>query len=264
MTAVSPPDDATPTPPEPLLEMRGVVKAFGSNVVYRDMDLAVRPGETLTVLGGSGTGKSVCLKLMIGLLYADEGRVLFKGEDVGEMDAEALTHLRRQVAMVFQGGALFDSMTVEQNVVFGLREHTTMGQVQMRDRAVECLTMVGLGLDFDPEILDKMPASLSGGMRKRVALARSIALKPEVILYDEPTTGLDPPNCDRIANMIRKLQTELGVTSVVVTHDIQTAWHVSDRVAMLLDRRFPYVDDVAAFRVSEIPEVRNFTQRRVD
>lgn len=275
MTATSPPTTGEPPPEalgdarspaanEPILEMRGVLKAFGDNVVYRDMDLKVRAGETLTVLGGSGTGKSVCLKLMIGLLYADDGQVLFKGQDVGEMDDEALTHLRRQVAMVFQGGALFDSMTVEQNVVFGLREHTTMSDGEMRDRAVECLSMVGLGLDFDPEILEKMPASLSGGMRKRVALARSIALRPEVILYDEPTTGLDPPNCDRIANMIRKLQAELGVTSIVVTHDITTAWHVSDRVAMLLDRRFPYVDDVAAFRSSSIPEVRNFTQRRMD
>ncbi|MEE9382157.1 MAG: ATP-binding cassette domain-containing protein [Nannocystaceae bacterium] len=248
---------------EPVFDLRGVAKAFGENVVYRGMDLTVRRGETVTVIGGSGTGKSVCLKLMIGLMSADAGEVRFKGQDVGEMDATALSELRRSVGMVFQGGALFDSMTVERNVVYGLREHTDMTEIKMRDRAVECLDLVGLGLDFDPDILEKMPASLSGGMKKRVALARSIALKPDVILYDEPTTGLDPPNCDRIAKMIRKLQAELGITSVVVTHDIETAWHISDRIAMLLDRRFPYVDGVKEFRALDVPEVRDFTRRRI-
>jgi phospholipid/cholesterol/gamma-HCH transport system ATP-binding protein len=220
---------------ETLISFQGVDKAFGPNAVYRDMNLDVRLGETLTIIGGSGQGKSVCLKLMIGLLHADRGRVLYYGEDIGEMSAEQLREIRMRVSMVFQGGALFDSMTILQNVGYALR-------------------------DTNPEILEQMPAALSVGMRKRVALARSIALRPEVILYDEPTTGLDPSNCNRIARMIRKLQRELGVTSIVVTHDMTTAWYVADRVAMLHDKTFPYVADVEAFRAIEDPIVRDFIE----
>jgi phospholipid/cholesterol/gamma-HCH transport system ATP-binding protein len=165
-----------------------------------------------------------------------------------------------RVSMVFQGGALFDSMTILQNVGYALREHTKMGDVEIRQRAVESLGLVGLGLDTNPGILEQIPAALSVGMRKRVALARSIALRPEVILYDEPTTGLDPSNCNRIARMIRKLQRELGVTSIVVTHDMTTAWYVADRVAMLHDKSFPYVADVETFRAIEDPIVRDFIE----
>lgn len=245
-----------------VFEMQGVSKSFGENVIYEHMDLDVRPGETLTILGGSGTGKSVCLKMLIGLLHADEGRVLFHGRDVGEMAAPELTDLRRGVSMVFQGGALFDSMTVLENVGYALVEHTKKSDEEIRSRVIRCLEMVGLGLDQNPSILETMPASLSGGMKKRVALARSIAIEPEVILYDEPTTGLDPPNCDRIAFMIRELQRELHATSVVVTHDIDTAFIVSDRIAFLYDRRFPWVADVDEFRRIEDPEVRNFIERK--
>lgn len=247
---------------EPIITMRDVTLAFGDNVIYSDMDLDVFRGETLTILGGSGQGKSVCLKLMIGLLVADSGEVCFEGESVGDMSRDELRKLRRRVTMVFQGGALFDSMTVLANVSYALREHTDMSDDAMRDRAAECLEMVGLGLSDEPGILEKMPASLSGGMRKRVALARSIALKPDVILYDEPTTGLDPPNCDRIARMIRHLQGELDVTSVVVTHDIETAWQVSDRVVMLSDHRFPFEGCVEEFRQIQDPFVKDFIERR--
>ena len=242
--------------------MRGVSKTFGPNVVYRDMDIDVYRGETLTILGGSGTGKSVALKLMIGLLTADAGDVLVEGAEVSEMSAEQLRKLRLNLAMVFQGGALFDSMSVLENVGYALTEHTDMPDDAIRDRAVECLEMVGLGLDEHPDILDKFPANLSGGMRKRVALARSIAIKPAVILYDEPTTGLDPPNCDRISMMIRHLQEQLSVTSIVVTHDIDTAFHVSDRMAMLHDHRFPFVAPTAEFRQIEHEVVRDFIVRR--
>jgi phospholipid/cholesterol/gamma-HCH transport system ATP-binding protein len=248
--------------PEAVFQLRNVRKAFGDNVVFQDVDIEVRPGETLTILGGSGLGKSVCLKMMIGLMMADEGEVLFHGQDVGQMDHEQLQALRRRVSMVFQGGALFDSMTVLENVGYALFEHTRQSDDEIRTRVIRCLEMVGLGLDADPEILEKMPASLSGGMRKRVALARSIAIGPEVILYDEPTTGLDPPNCDRIATMIRHLQRELRATSVVVTHDIDTAFMVSDRVAMLHDRRFPWVAPTEQFRALQAPEVRDFIERR--
>jgi phospholipid/cholesterol/gamma-HCH transport system ATP-binding protein len=245
-----------------VFKLRGVNKAWGKNVVYEDMDLDVYSGETLTILGGSGSGKSVALKIMIGLLQADSGEVLFHGDDVGQMDAAALTQLRRRVSMVFQGGALFDSMTVLENVGYALVEHTKKSDDEIRNQVIKCLEMVGLGLEQHPGILEKMPADLSGGMRKRVALARSIAIEPEVILYDEPTTGLDPPNCDRIASMIRHLQRELRATSVVVTHDIETAWMVSDRVAMLENKRFPWVADVDDFRQIDEPEVKNFIERR--
>jgi phospholipid/cholesterol/gamma-HCH transport system ATP-binding protein len=151
-------------------------------------------------------------------------------------------------------------MTIAQNVGYALREHTTMGDEEILTRATESLSLVGLGPENHPGILEQMPAALSVGMRKRVALARSIALRPEVILYDEPTTGLDPSNCNRIARMIRKLQRELGVTSIVVTHDMTTAWYVADRVAMLHDKAFPFVDEVEAFRSIQDPNVRDFIE----
>lgn len=243
---------------EALISFRGVHKAFGDNVVYQGMDLDICAGETLTVIGGSGLGKSVCLKLMIGLLRADEGSVSYRGREVGEMEALELRDLRRKVSYVFQGGALFDSMSVAENVGYTLVEHTEMGDEEIRGRVLRCLAMVGLGLDIHPDILDLMPAGLSGGMRKRVALARSIALEPEVILYDEPTTGLDPASCKRVAYMIRKLQKELGVTSVVVTHDMPTAWYVADRVALLWDHGFPYVDEPTAFQALPDEPVQSF------
>lgn len=245
---------------EVIISFEHVDKAFGDNVVYQDLCLDVRLGETLTIIGGSGQGKSVCLKLMIGLLRPEAGRVLYYGADVAEMNAMQLREVRTRVSMVFQGGALFDSMSIERNVGYALREHTDMGDEEIRERARESLTLVGLSPETHPGIMEQMPASLSGGMRKRVALARSIAMRPEVILYDEPTTGLDPSNCNRIARMIRKLQHELGVTSIVVTHDMTTAWYVADRVAMLHAKRFPYVGDVDSFRQIDDPIVRDFIE----
>jgi phospholipid/cholesterol/gamma-HCH transport system ATP-binding protein len=237
-----------------LIEFDGVRKAFGDNVVYDQMDLQVHAGETLTIIGGSGQGKSVCLKMMIGLLQADAGVVRVAGEDIAALDAEGLRKVRRRVAYVFQGGALFDSMTVLENIGYALREHTKMDDAAIRERAATCLDMVAMPKDM----LEMMPANLSGGQRKRVALARSIAIEPEVILYDEPTTGLDPRNITRIGDMIMKLQRELRVTSVVVTHDMPTARKVSDRVAMLHDRKFPFVGTVAEIWGSSQTEVRDF------
>lgn len=247
---------------ELLIELSEVDKAFGNNVVYQGMNLQVFEGETLTIIGGSGLGKSVCLKLMIGLLTQDEGRVTYRGTEVADMSAEQLRQLRQEVSMVFQGGALFDSMSVLENVGYALVEHTSMGDEEIRERALECLEMVGLGQSDHPDILEKFPANLSGGMRKRVALARSIAIRPAVILYDEPTTGLDPPNCDRIAMMIRDLQKRLNVTSIVVTHDIDTAFYVSDRMAMLHDKHFPWVAPTEEFKLIEDDEVQDFIIRR--
>lgn len=237
-----------------VIEFERVTKSFGTHTVYEDMDLRVRRGETITIIGGSGQGKSVCLKMMIGLLRPDAGDVRVRGTSVLKLDDEGLRIVRRQVAYVFQGGALFDSMSVADNIGYGLREHTDQSDDEIRERAGRCLELVGLGAG----VLDQMPSNLSGGMRKRVALARSIALEPEVILYDEPTTGLDPKNINRIGSMIMKLQRELGVTSVVVTHDMPMAHKVSDRVAMLHERKFPFVGTVDEMWNSDRPEVRDF------
>ncbi|MCX4244690.1 ABC transporter ATP-binding protein [Paraliomyxa miuraensis] len=245
--------------PEPIIDFRGVTKRFGEHVVYERMSLSVLPGETLTIIGGSGGGKSVCLKMMIGLLVPDEGQVLFHGTSVPDMPEEGLRQVRRKVAYVFQGGALFDSMTVGENIGYALREHTDWSMARIEQRASECLTMVGL----HEGVAEQMPASLSGGMKKRVALARSIAIEPEVILYDEPTTGLDPKNIKRIGDMILKLQRELDVTSVVVTHDMPTARKVSNRIAMLYQRAFPFVGTADEMWHSAAPEVRDFIHGRI-
>jgi phospholipid/cholesterol/gamma-HCH transport system ATP-binding protein len=248
----------------PVIQFKSVSKAFGENQIYRNMDLDIYPGETLTIIGGSGLGKSVCLKMIIGLIPSDSGEIMVHDEEVGHMDADALRKLRRRVSMVFQSGALFDSMNVLDNVGYALREHTRQSDAEIEARVITCLEMVGLGLTEFPDILTLMPASLSGGMRKRVALARSIALSPDVILYDEPTTGLDPQNSTRIARMIRDLQRELGVTTVVVTHDMALAWHVADRVAMLHQQRFPFVAKADEFRRIDNPIVRDFIEGRMD
>ena len=242
-----------------VIEFRDVAKSFGQLKVYDAMSLAVRAGETLTIIGGSGQGKSVCLKMMIGLLRPDSGSVQVKGVEVPDLDDRGLTEVRRTVAYVFQGGALFDSMNVLDNVGYALREHTSMREDEIEHRAAECLELVGL----ETSLLHTMPANLSGGMKKRVALARSIAMRPEVILYDEPTTGLDPKNIARIGDMIVKLQRELSVTSVVVTHDMPMAYKVSDRVAMLYERAFPFVDTPDAMWNSASPEVANFIHGRI-
>ncbi len=243
-----------------IFELKNLYKAFGENVIYEDMNLQVEEGETFTIIGGSGMGKSVCLKLMIGLLPYESGHVLFKGKEVGDMNRDELRELRRHVSMVFQAGALFDSMTVLENVTYALREHTKMSDEEMLERAKECLDMVGLG--YDPDIMYRFPAGLSGGMRKRAALARSIAIKPEVILYDEPTTGLDPANINRIGEMIKKLQKELHVTSIVVTHDMPIAFGCSDRIAMLWQKKFPFIGTPEEIQKCEAPEVKDFIEGR--
>jgi phospholipid/cholesterol/gamma-HCH transport system ATP-binding protein len=210
------------------LEIRGVKKAFGKKRVFSNVDLSIRRGETLSIIGPSGCGKSVLLKMIVGLLEPDEGQIVFDDEDVTAGGEEAFVRLRRRVAMLFQGAALFDSLTVFENVAYGLREQRKLDEDQIRARVAESLAYVGL-----PGIEEMWPAALSGGMRKRVGLARSIASHPEVMLYDEPTTGLDPVNVERINRLIRHLAAQLSLTSIVVTHDFATVRSVSDRVAML-------------------------------
>jgi len=221
---------------EPIITFRGVKKAFGPKVVYEDCTLDIYRGETITIIGGSGTGKSVLLKMLIKLLSTDAGSIKAFGTEVTTLDERGILPLRKRIGMLFQGAALFDSLTVAQNIKYGLREHHWGTEAQMDARVAEVLEMVGL-----PNTQQLKPAQLSGGMRKRAGLARAIAIQPEVILYDEPTTGLDPINVRRINGLILNLQARLGVTSIVVTHDMDSAFTVSDRFAMLHERRIAFV-----------------------
>jgi phospholipid/cholesterol/gamma-HCH transport system ATP-binding protein len=238
---------------ETVVALKGVRKAFGDKCIYEGLDLDVEKGETLTVLGPSGVGKSVLLKLIIGLLQADAGHVLVGGVDVTELDEIGLREVRRKVAMLFQGAALFDSMTVGENVAYGLHEHFRWPEEKVWARVAECLEQVGL-----PKVEAMWPSDLSGGMKKRVALARALAPGPEIILYDEPTTGLDPTNTRRINELIRSLQKQLGVTSIVITHDMTSALAVADRVALLSERRIALVVDKKAAEASPPPALERF------
>jgi phospholipid/cholesterol/gamma-HCH transport system ATP-binding protein len=215
---------------QPIIRFRGVHKAFGDKVVYAGLDLDVYPGETLTIIGGSGVGKSVLIKMLIGLLKADRGSIRFRGQEITTMTDRELQKVRQRIAMLFQGAALFDSIDVGENVAYGLREHfrKQMSEQEIRDRVAWALGLVGLS-GIEP----MAPADLSGGMKKRVGLARAVAVRPDVVLYDEPTTGLDPINTTRINHMITGLRRTLGVTSVVVTHDMSSAYAISDRIAMV-------------------------------
>jgi phospholipid/cholesterol/gamma-HCH transport system ATP-binding protein len=244
---------------EPFIQFRGVRKAFGPKVVYSGLDFAVERGAALTIVGGSGVGKSVMLKMLIGLLRPDAGSVRFDGSEVTAMRAAELSRLRQRIAMLFQAGALFDSMTVGENVAYGLEEHfrEQMSPAEMQDRAQWALELVGL-----PGIQDMDPADLSGGMRKRVALARSIAVQPEVVLYDEPTTGLDPINTARVNNLIMGLQSRLNITSIVVTHDMKSAFTISDRIAMVHGGRIIYQGTTDEFRAATDPRISDFIEGR--
>ncbi len=215
---------------EPLIQFRGVRKAFGRKVVYDGLDLDIHAGESLTIIGGSGVGKSVMLKLLIGLMKADSGSILFHGEDITKLGSIDLGRLRQRIGMLFQGAALFDSISVGANVAYGLNEHfhRRMSREQIDDRVEWALGLVSL-----PGIQDMRPADLSGGMKKRVGLARAIAIQPEVLLYDEPTTGLDPINTTRINHLIIGLKRALNITSIVVTHDMHSAFMIADRLAMV-------------------------------
>lgn len=210
------------------IRIRALHKRFEELVVLDGVDLDVERGEQRVILGRSGQGKSVLLKLLVGLLPADSGSILVDGQEVTGLSRSELYRLRRRFSMVFQGGALFDSMTVSQNVGLSLREHTDLDDAEIRRRVERSLEMVDLA-----GVGPKMPAELSGGMRKRASLARAIVTEPDYLLYDEPTTGLDPITSDAIDRMIRRLDAELGVTSVVVTHDMDSAFTVGERFALL-------------------------------
>ncbi len=238
---------------DPFVEFDDVHKAYGPKIVLRGASLKVYRGEVLVILGGSGSGKSVTLRHMLGLEAPDSGRVIVEEEDITDLPEEELYRVRKKFGMLFQSGALFDSMTVFENVAFPLREHTDMSDEEITRAVREKLELVNL-----PNTEHLMPVDLSGGMRKRVGLARSIVLDPKVILYDEPTTGLDPITAQTINELIVDLQAKLNVTSVVVTHDIHSAFYVGDRVAFLSQGVFEWVGSMDEARDSDHPKLRDF------
>lgn len=213
-----------------MIKLEGIHKSFGSLQVLKGLDLEVAAAESLVVIGGSGSGKSVLLKHIIGLMRPDQGNVYIDGTEITNLSERKLNQIRRRIGMLFQAGALFDSMTVGENVGFAMAEHGDVHRKEMKAKISHYLSMVGL-----PGTEDLWPSELSGGMRKRVALARAIAYEPEIILYDEPTTGLDPIMADVINTLICELNDKLSVTSVAITHDMTSARKIADRIAMLYD-----------------------------
>lgn len=245
--------------PEALFEIRGLTKKYGNRVVLDNLDFDVLRGECLVILGRSGTGKSVTLRQLNGLEKPEHGTVVFDGTDLTGLEERELYPFRRRIAMLFQGGALFDSMNVLDNVAFPLREHSGLPEVEIVERVRHKLSQVGLR---EADVLTKMPSDLSGGMKKRVALARSLALDPEVLLFDEPTTGLDPITSATIGKLINHIQEGTGVTSVVVTHDLPLARRVGDRIALLSDGKFRFLGDWREADGSQDPQVADFLAGR--
>jgi phospholipid/cholesterol/gamma-HCH transport system ATP-binding protein len=239
--------------------VQDVHKRFGPKVVLEGCDLTIPKGETLVIIGRSGMGKSVLLKHIVRLLEPDAGHIWVEGQEITALSRGRLMELRKKFGMLFQGAALFDSMTICENIGLILKEHTDWSDDRIRQRACECLEMVGLvGTE------DKLPSALSGGMKKRAGLARAIVMEPQYILYDEPTTGLDPITADAINDLIIKLQRELNVTSIVVTHDMPSAYKVGDRMVMLNDGRIIYDGSVDEVRATDHAAVKQFIEGRAE
>ena len=236
-----------------MIEIRGVHKSFGNNHVLRGLDLEVKTGEALVVIGRSGCGKSVLLKMIMGIITPDEGTILIDGVDIFSLTPRELDQFRLKLGMLFQGAALFDSLTVRENVGFSLYEHTTLPPEVILEKVQEKLGLVGL-----EGIEELMPSSLSGGMKKRVGLARSIANDPKVILYDEPTTGLDPIMADGINELIGEMHQKLRVTSVTVTHDLKSAYKIADRIAMLYQGKIIGIGSPKEIENTQDPIIRQF------
>jgi len=244
-------DDAEP---RPVIEMRNVSLSFDQPVL-EDISLTALEGETIVIVGESGAGKSIALKLILRLLLPEKGLVLIDGEDITHLSFEEALKVRQKMGMVFQGAALFDSLTVFENVAYPLREHTRLSEDEIEQRVREKLQFV----DLDPdEVMEKLPSELSGGMRKRVGIARGLANDPEVMLYDEPTSGLDPLTTGTITRLIMKLQRELKVTSIVVSHDIRSAFRMATRVALLHDHKIVFVGTPEEMAAAEDPYIRDF------
>jgi phospholipid/cholesterol/gamma-HCH transport system ATP-binding protein len=241
-----------------VIEFQDLYKGFDGKAVLQGLSLRIRDGETVVIIGYSGTGKSVALKHIVGLLQPDAGDVIVDGQAVGTLDKGDLTLLREGIGYVFQFAALFDSMTVAENLALGLRRRR-LADEEIEDRVREALALVDLSGTGD-----RLPAELSGGMRKRVGIARAIALRPRYILYDEPTTGLDPVTSAVIDRLMVRTREHLGVTGVVVTHDMRSAYTVGDRIAMLYEGRVRQVGSVAEIQETEDPVVRQFIEGRAE
>jgi phospholipid/cholesterol/gamma-HCH transport system ATP-binding protein len=243
----------------PIISLQHLYKAFDGKEVLKDMSLDIERGESVVIVGGSGTGKSVTLKHIIGLLKPDRGHVLVDGEDITEMAPVELNRIRTHFGMAFQEGALFDSMSVFENIAFPLRRHTKMTEQAIAARVEECLEQVHLhGVE------EKRPSELSGGMRRRVGFARAISLKPQVLLFDEPTTGLDPVIADVVADLIVEMDRTLSTTTVTITHDMKVAFKIADRVAMLFGGQIVEQGTPAEFQKSESPIVQQFIEGRAE
>lgn len=243
---------------EHILEIRGLQKRFQEKIVHDGLSFALRRGEILSLFGGSGTGKSVCLRSIIGLEHPDGGEIIYQGRNISGLPESKLIEVRKRIAYVFQNGALFDSMTVQDNLAYPLIEHTSLNDDEIRDKIANMLSLIGMkGSE------NLLPASLSGGMQKRVGLARAIILEPEIILYDEPTAGLDPQNTKNLLDIMDKLR-KMGRSGIFVTHDIPAALEVSDRIAILYNRKIHVIDTVENIKKSHDPVVKAFVEGSVD
>jgi len=240
---------------ENIIEFIDVYKSFGEKKVLDGVNFGIKEGSVSVIMGPSGTGKSTVIKLMVGLIKPTKGRVIVLGKDVAKLDKEELLELRKKIGFAFQFGALFDSMSIYDNIAFPLKEHTNFSDKQIRSEVIKVLEMVGLKPN---EVMHLYPDELSGGMQKRAAIARTIILKPKIILYDEPTSGLDPIASDLISRLIVKLQKELGTTSVVISHDIKESFKIADQMIMLYDGKVLAAREPDFFKKSENPIIRQF------
>lgn len=237
-----------------MIQIRGLEKSFGANRVLRGVDLEIKTGETMTIIGGSGTGKSVLIKHIVGLMKPEAGTVMVDGVEISKLDEHGLFNIQKRFGYLFQGAALFDSLTVGENVAFGVRNLRPDLAKDWKSIAIKKLGLVGL----EPQVADLKPAELSGGMKKRVALARAVAYEPDYILYDEPTTGLDPIMSDVINDLILELRQKLGVTAVAVTHDMKSAYKISSRIAMLYGGKIVATGTPEEIQSSSDPMVHQF------
>ncbi len=242
-----------------IVEIKDVHKSFDSKKVHTGINLSIKQGENITVLGGSGSGKSVLLKEITGLIKPDMGDVIIEHENIVPMDEADLVHVRKKIGMLFQGAALFDSLTVAENIAYPLRESSNFTEDDIKKVVSTNLELVGL-----EGIEDKVPSDLSGGMKKRVGLARAMAMNPKILLYDEPTTGLDPPNTSRINNLIRDMQKKFGITGVIITHDVKSAFEISDRIAFLHRGKIIFEGTVDEAQNSDIELLMDFIQGRIE
>ena len=245
--------------PEEIIGIKNVYKAFDSKEVHTGVTLSIEKGENITVLGGSGSGKSVLLKEITGLLKPDSGDVIVEGQNIVPMDERELVNVRKNIGMLFQGSALFDSLTVEENIAYPLRENASFLENEIKEIVAKNLELVGL-----PDIEDKMPSDLSGGMKKRVGLARAMAMNPKILLYDEPTTGLDPPNITRINQLIRDMQAQFSITGVIITHDVQSAFEISDRVAFLYHGKIVFTGTVEEAKNTDVEILSDFINAKME